>query len=476
MQLDEFIGIRKLVEGEILALDEHSKYRFDHSFLNLDEIEDCCIPFIAPTQSTLNAAVERKHRKQKKTDEPTKKIKGKFDDELRAEARRNEVGRFLYEKMIVLPSTINSYIEFRQQSTYMQANLRGKIRESGLNHDKLKTAAREMRLQRKKMDAKGWHAVMICLTSAQRASIDNLPSQITLEMSNRIEKTRIKAKNRNCLPKAHTRITHSQGDGTPDMHLIAYFDSEEKADKYYTALTEEYDLGRTSMQEADEGVTDYVCRQRASDGERELALLAWAWVWDVRLHSASREDNRGLLKKIKEGKKHSNRHRQYRTADLNITPDLNFVLVEELDLKETTKDEWFCLSDFYIDDDEALTEKLKTTEETPRIDNLLITRRAHAQGSYIFSNVTPSFCLPIRFLLKPRQPVRPTACKSSAATPKRRPTRRELVRSLTQYVQPQLCRALLATPPLIGDRYLQSPISGEVFQGLSVEVEETKGG
>lgn len=33
----------------------------------------------------------------------------------------------------------------------------------------------------------------------------------------------------------------------------------------------------------------------------------------------------------------------------------------------------------------------------------------------------------------------------------RRPTRRELVRSLTRYVQPQPCRVLLAAPPLIGD-------------------------
>lgn len=441
MQIDEFIGIQKVVAGEILACDESKKYRFDHSFLDLNEIKRDCIPFIAPTQSTLNAAIERKHRKAPKSDKTTKTIKGKFDDELRAEARRNEVGRLLegHEKMIVLDSTIDSYIEWRQKNTFTRANLRGKVQCSGHNHDKLEIAKKEMRLQQKKM--KGMYSVMICATSAVRADIDNLPPQLTLEMSGRFIKTRDKAKNRNCLPEAYTRITHSQTDGTPDMHFIAFFKSKEKADKYYKAFQETYNLGRTKMQEVDGGIIDYVCRQRAEDEERELALLAYAWVWGIQLHSPSREDNRGLLTKIKEGKKHSNRHRQYRTTNLDITPELNSVLIEELDLKNATTEEWFCLSDLYVRESDELSEKLETTERTTNTVINTKTRRAHAQGSYLFSGITPVFRLPIRFLIEPRlQPVRSTACTPPAATPKRM-TRRELVKNLTRYAENTHCRA-----------------------------------
>lgn len=420
MQIDQFTNIQKIVAGEILAIDESEKYRFDHSFIRLDEVKRDCIPFIAPTQSVLNAAVERKHRKQKKTDEPTKKIKGKFDDGLRAEARRNEVGRLLegHEKMIVLDSTIDSYIEWRQKNTFTRANLRGKVQCSGHNHDKLEIAKKEMRLQQKKM--KGMYSVMICATSAVRASIDNLPPQLTLEMSAKFKKTRDTAKNRSCLPEAYTRITHSQTDGTPDMHFIAYFKSKEKADKYYKAFQEAYNLGRTSMQEVDEGIIDYLCRQRKRDSERELALLAWAWVWDVKLHSQSRDDNRGIFEKIKDGKKHSNRHRQYRTTDLNITKELNSILVGELDLKNATTEEWFCLSDFYIDDGDELGSKLKTTEATPSI--VINTKQTSAREPIE----------PIEPVELPPPPVtRPAAMPPT--TPRKRMTRRELVRSLTRY-------------------------------------------
>lgn len=453
MQIDQFIDIQKIVACEILACDESEKYRFDHSFIRLDEVKRDCIPFIVPTQSVLNAAIERKHRKQKKTGEqPTKKIKGKFDDELRAEARRNEVGRLLegHEKMIVLDSTIDSYIEWRQKNTFTRANLRGKVQCSGHNHDKLEIAKKEMRLQQKKM--KAMYSVMICATSAVRAGIDNLPPQLTLEMSARFKKTRDTAKNRSCLPEAYTRITHSQSDGTPDMHFIAYFKSKENADKYYKAFQEAYNLGRTSMQEVDEGIIDYVCRQRAEDEERELALLAWAWVWDIQLHSPSREDNRGALTKIKEGKKHSNRHKQYRGANLDIEPELNSILIDELDLSSTSKDEWFCLSDLYVRESDELSEKLETTERTTNTVINTKTRRAHAQGSYLFNGITPAFFLPIRFLIEPQQqPARLTACTPPTATPKR-PTRRELVRSLTRYAEDTHCRAfsLPSHPTIIG--------------------------
>jgi len=455
MQIEQFIDIQKIVASEILTCDEPSKYQFDHSFNSIDEVQRDCIPFIAPTQSTLDAAIERKHRKAPKSDKTTKTIKSKFDDKLRAEARMNEVNRLASntEKMIVLDSTVSSYIEWRQKDTFTQGNMRGKVRSSGHNHDKLKIAKKEMLLQWRKMKAKKLYSVMICMTSAVRASFDNLPHQIALEMASKFDDAQTTAKNRKCLPEAFTRITHSQIDSTPDMHLIAHFDSKEKADRYYAAFIEKYDLGRTKMQEVDEGIIDYVCRQRAEDEERELTLLAWAWVWDVKLHSPSREDNRGALTKIKEGAKHSNRHRRYKTADLNLTPDLNSVLVDELDLSNTSKDEWFPVSDFYILESDELDQKLETTERTPLIVINTKTRRAHAQGSYLFSGITPAFCLPIRFLTEPRpQPVRSTACTPPAAAPKRM-TRRELIQSLTRYTQLPSCRAvsLPSQPPAATD-------------------------
>ena len=115
MQIEQFIDIQKIVASEILTCDEPSKYQFDHSFNSIDEVQRDCIPFIAPTQSTLDAAIERKHRKAPKSDKTTKTIKSKFDDKLRAEARMNEVNRLASntEKMIVLDSTVSSYIEWR---------------------------------------------------------------------------------------------------------------------------------------------------------------------------------------------------------------------------------------------------------------------------------------------------------------------------------------------------------------------------